>query len=352
MAKELTQQEINEIVENTMAKLGKDGITDEDTVKSVIMDEISKARKSSQDKMRFRIEDMVKELSSSDESKTNTQSVPTTTILNESKDDITVNSINTDTPPTIISEEENIQKISAKQTAADVAKKYMDEKKSEHEHNYRSDRQDVKEAWSVRADRKKDKHKDDGKKLKEWQKKLVVLMNKPMKIMDFIVRILGSAFEPIFCIAIPILVMIFPINQLAVAFVNSMGYFVTWAFYPVFLFFLLFLPKVASAIEFFVLGVYFICKSGLLRFISASLADWIDPLGFVTYAPGVNKTNLNNYILTLGWLTVYGALVFIIFKLIFFAYLKLKVYRRRYMVRHRHRKKYVATLDNNSEVLM
>jgi hypothetical protein len=178
-------------------------------------------------------------------------------------------------------------------------------------------------------------------------------MNKPMGIMDKIVNLFGKSFEPIFCIIFPILAMIFPVIFLATGFLNSVNEFVTWAFYAIFLFFLLFLPKVASAIEFPILGIYVVCKSGFLRSISPAFADFIDPSGWLTYAPGAfPQQTFTGYAVALGWLTVIFAGIFLLFKIIFFIYLKLKQYRRRYMVRHHHRKRYVASLDKNSEVLM
>jgi hypothetical protein len=344
MAKELTQQQIEEIVETTVAKLQQDGITDKEIVRKMVSDEIDKAKKSNEQQLRFMVEDLVRE-------------------MNVSVDDdlnATDNSIieDSETLDKISPIQEDVLKIPAKQTAAEVAKNYLDSNSEEHDHHNRKNKEDVKLQWSIRSDRNKLNSVDENKELKDWQKKFLKIMNTPMSIMDKLVKFFGKSFEPIFCIFIPVCVMIYPINYLAAAFLTSINAFVTWASYAVFLFLLMFLPKVASAVEFPILGIYVLCKSGLVRKISSAFADFIDPIGILTYHPGSINPNIpqtafvSKYAILLGWATVFSAAIFLLFKIIFFVYLKLKQYRRRYMVRHHHKKRYVASLDKNSEVLM
>ncbi len=361
MSNKLTEQQISEIVEKTMLELQEQGITDRETVKTVVAQQIEKAKQDQQkqqDNLRFMVEDLVNEMSQSKEdTKGSVSAVPAekTKSGNEEiiSDDIKISTIPSNTGT--ISPDENIEKKKANQTAAQVAKRYLDDNRVKHHNNVNSEKQDVKDIWTVRQDRKKNlKSVDENKELSHWQKKLLKAMNKPMKLMDYFVRICGKSFEPIFCIIIPIIVMLFPIYYVAIGLVNQVAVFVTLVFIAIFLFFLMFLPKVATAVEFPILGFYIICKSGFLRWLVPSAANFIDPSGWLTYAPGHHPLNssISGYALVLGWVTVIAAIIFIIGKIIFFIYLKLKQYRRRYMVRHHHRKKYVAQLDKNSEVLM
>ncbi|MCH5201620.1 MAG: hypothetical protein J1F17_00305 [Oscillospiraceae bacterium] len=195
---------------------------------------------------------------------------------------------------------------------------------------------------------------DKNKSPKSEQKKIVKILNIPMTLTDIFVKLFGKAFEPIFCIIIPMLVMFLPINYIAAGLVNNIAEFVTYAAIPILLFLLMFLPKVASAVEFPLLGLFLLGKTGILRFLSPSLADWIDPYGRLTYLPGqspVPSAEVGLYQPTLAWGVIYAAIIFLFFKLFFFVYLKLKPYRRN-TTQRRHKKKYVAQMDKDSGILM
>lgn len=352
MAKKLTEQQVSDIIESTMAELESQGITDKETVRKIVSQQIENAKKEEKQNLRFMVEDLVKEMNVTEDTSAREDKPEVLKIPNDVQTQpVAPNSIDIDNE--VIAPNTKKQ---TKQTAADVAKKYLDEKKEDHDYHNRSDKQDVKDFWTVRRDRKKKLNSvDENKSLKSWQKKLLKIMNKPVTLMDRFVKLCGKSFEPIFCIVIPMLVMFFPINYVVAGLINNIAEFVTYAAIPMLLFLLMFLPKIASAVEFPILGLFVLGRTGILRFLSPSFADWLDPYGRLTYLPGhspASPTVVSNYQLALAWGTILAAIIFLFFKLFFFLYLKLKQYRRRYMVRHRHRKKYVAQLDKDSEVLM
>lgn len=196
-------------------------------------------------------------------------------------------------------------------------------------------------------DGEKENHSQQKNTLAPWKMNLLKIANKPMTLIDNILSFFGGAFEPIFCGIIPFGV-IFLIFYCITNGQSTGATISSYVAMVVLICLLMFLPKVASAVEFLTIGVYLgILKSGLLLAVDPALAHQIDSSG--NFTAGITSGGI------LGIASVAGAVVLLLGKLIFFTYLKLKVYRRKYFKRKHTRskeKKHVAQLDSNSDVLM